>query len=76
MYVGVLLVIIGEAILRRSSHTLVYAAVVAVMFTLAVVVVEEPLLRWQFGDAYARYCADVPRWLPRRPQLHRRRPTV
>ncbi len=66
MYVGVLLVIVGEAVLRRSWQTCEYAAAVATMFAVLVVLMEEPLLRSQFGAAYSDYCADVPRWLPRR----------
>jgi protein-S-isoprenylcysteine O-methyltransferase Ste14 len=74
MYVGVLLVIVSEAVLRRSWQTFAYSGIVAAMFALAVVAVEEPLLRCQFGDTYARYCAQVPRWLPRWPRLQRRGP--
>ena len=66
MYIGVLLVIVGEAVLRRSWQTLEYAGAVALMFAGLVVVLEEPLLRSQFGSAYSEYCVEVPRWLPRR----------
>jgi protein-S-isoprenylcysteine O-methyltransferase Ste14 len=66
MYVGVLLVIVGEALLRGSWQTIEYAAVVATMFAGLVVLFEEPLLRSQFGASYSKYCAEVPRWLPRR----------
>jgi len=66
MYVGVLLVIVGEALLRRSWQTLEYAVGVYVMFSGVVLLLEEPLLRSQFGTAYSQYCAEVPRWVPRR----------
>jgi protein-S-isoprenylcysteine O-methyltransferase Ste14 len=66
MYVGVLLVIVGEALVRRSWPTLEYAVAVATMFAGLVFLLEEPLLRSQFGAAYSEYCAEVPRWLPRR----------
>ncbi len=66
MYIGVLLVIVGEAVLRRSWQTIEYAGAVALMFAGLVVLLEEPLLRYQFGTAYSEYCAEVPRWLPRR----------
>src|SRR5215471_19772389 len=65
MYVGVLLVIVGEALMRRSWRTIEYALAVAIMFGALVVLVEEPFLRWQFGTAYTDYCARVPRWFPR-----------
>ena len=68
MYVGVLLVIMGEGLMRRSWQTIEYAFAVAFMFGALVLVLEEPLLRSQFGTAYSNYCAQVPRWLPRRSQ--------
>jgi protein-S-isoprenylcysteine O-methyltransferase Ste14 len=66
MYVGVLLVIVGEALLRRSWQTLEYAVGVYVMFFAVVLLLEEPLLRSQFGSAYSQYSSEVPRWVPRR----------
>ncbi len=44
-----LLVIVGEAVLRRSWQTVEYAVAVAVMFAGVVVLLEEPLLRSQFA---------------------------
>ncbi len=41
-----------------------YLAVFAFLYT-AIVPAEERFLRRQFGDAYIRYCAHVPRLLPR-----------
>ncbi len=66
MYVGVLLVIIGEAVLRRSWRTIEYGVAVGVLFSGLVILVEEPLLRSKFGAAYCEYCKEVRRWLPRR----------
>ena len=66
MYGGVLLVIMGEGLMRRSWQTIEYAFAVAFMFGALVLGLEEPLLRSQFGTAYSNYCAEVPRWLPRR----------
>ena len=66
MYVGVLLVIMGEGLMRQSCQTIEYAFAVAFMFGALVLVLEEPLLRSQFGTAYSNYCAQVPGWLPRR----------
>ena len=74
MYTGVLLVIVGEAVLRRSWQTVEYAVVIAVMFAGLVVLLEEPLLRSQFGPAYSQYCSKVPRWLPRRSKDKTARP--
>ena len=41
-----------------------YIAVFVFLYT-AIVPAEERFLRGQFGDAYARYCANVPRLVPR-----------
>jgi protein-S-isoprenylcysteine O-methyltransferase Ste14 len=68
MYLGVLSVVFGEALFFESLRLLQYAAVVAVLFHLAVVLYEEPALRRQFGESYLRYAETVPRWLPRRPR--------
>ena len=65
MYVGVLLVIAGWALLFRSPRVLGYGAAVALFFHLFVVAVEEPSLRGKFGNSYGQYCREVGRWLPR-----------
>ena len=66
MYVGVLVVIVGWALLFGDLRLLGYAVGVGAVCHTFVVWVEEPLLRRRFGDAYLRYCASVGRWLPRR----------
>ena len=65
MYVGVLLVIAGWAVLFQSPRILGYGLIVALFFHLFVVAVEEPSLRGKFGDSYVRYCREVRRWVPR-----------
>ena len=69
MYIAVLSVVIGEAILFRSFLLAGYALLVAVVVHMFVVFVEEPSLRHQFGESYETYLRTVPRWLPR--FLHR-----
>jgi protein-S-isoprenylcysteine O-methyltransferase Ste14 len=68
MYLGVLAIIVGQAILFRSVALIGYALVVWVIVHLFVVSVEEPSLRRQFGESYEAYLRDAPRWLPRPPQ--------
>jgi len=68
MYIAVLSVVIGEAILFRSILLVEYALVLWGMFHMFVVFVEEPLLRSQFGASYETYFRTVPRWLPRPPR--------
>ncbi len=67
MYVGVLLVILAWVLHFGSLGLLLYGAAVATVFHCFVVFYEEPTLRRSFGDEYARYCAGVGRWWPRRP---------
>lgn len=64
MYVGILMVLLGEAALFASIKLLVYACCVALLFHFFVVFYEEPTLRMDFGNAYRTYCLFVPRWLP------------
>jgi protein-S-isoprenylcysteine O-methyltransferase Ste14 len=65
MYVGVLALIVGQALLLGREVLLIWAAVAALLFHLFVVLHEEPGLRKQFGLEYEDYCARVGRWLPR-----------
>lgn len=65
MYVGVDLVLLGEAVLLSSLRLLEYALLVGIGFHLFVLAYEEPTLRKQFGASYQAYCQAVPRWIPR-----------
>jgi protein-S-isoprenylcysteine O-methyltransferase Ste14 len=67
MYIGVLMMIVGQAVFFRASHVLYYAAFVAVTVHLFVLFYEEPHLRKQFGASYEEYLRTVPRWLPKAP---------
>lgn len=65
MYIGVLLVIAGQAWLFWSKALCVYAVLLWLAFHLFVMTYEEPTLRKQFGQSYDRYRAAVPRWIPK-----------
>jgi protein-S-isoprenylcysteine O-methyltransferase Ste14 len=65
MYVGVALVIAGQAWLFHSPQIAVYLGCVLVMAHLFVLFYEEPTLKRQFGDEYERYRERVPRWVPK-----------
>lgn len=65
MYVGVLSVIAGESWLFASAPLALYAALVFACFQTFIVAYEEPTLLRNFGGAYERYCAAVPRWFLR-----------
>lgn len=65
MYVGVLAVLVGEAMFFASLALLQMAGIMFLLFHLFIVFYEEPALKRQFGESYRRYCAAVPRWLSR-----------
>jgi len=65
MYLGVLTILLGEAVWFWSWRLLVYAGCIALMFHVWVLIFEEPYLRDKFGAGYEQYCARTPRWIPR-----------
>jgi protein-S-isoprenylcysteine O-methyltransferase Ste14 len=76
MYVGVLALIVGQALLLGREILFAWAAAAWLIFQLFLVLEEEPGLRKRFGAAYEDYCRRVPRWLPtgpRNPRYSRRR---
>lgn len=66
MYLGVFAVLAGEAMLFRAGSIALYALGCWGFWHTFVIVYEEPTLERDLGDAYRRYCAQVPRWWPRR----------
>jgi len=68
MYVGVVLVLLGESALFRSTSLLLYTAVFLLIANLFVMLYEEPTLRARFGESYEHYRRSVGRWIPRRRQ--------
>lgn len=65
MILGVLIVLIGEAIALWSLNLLVWAASFFVINTIYFIIYEEPDLEEKFGDEYREYKKHVSRWLPR-----------
>jgi protein-S-isoprenylcysteine O-methyltransferase Ste14 len=63
MYVGVLLAVLGQAIVFASLRVAYYCAALWLLFHLVVVFLEEPHLRAERGPSYDEYCRQVPRWL-------------
>jgi protein-S-isoprenylcysteine O-methyltransferase Ste14 len=76
MYVGVVALILGQALLIGREVLLVWAAAAAVLFHLFVLLHEEPELRRRFGPEYEAYCDRVARWLPTTSLVPSRRPPV
>ncbi len=65
MYVGLLLLLSGWALLAGSPLLASYTIFFAIAFHLRVVLYEEPRLKRQFTQDWLAYRAAVPRWLPR-----------
>lgn len=66
MYVGIILILLGEAGFFARAALFFYAATVFIGFNGFILFYEEPTLRRLFGESYSRYCAEVPRWILKR----------
>lgn len=66
MILGVITVLLGEAVIFRSWSILIWAAFVFFINTVYFMFSEEPGLEKRFGEEYRQYKRNVPRWLPRR----------
>jgi protein-S-isoprenylcysteine O-methyltransferase Ste14 len=71
MYIGVLMILLGEALFFRSGTMFFYTAVVFVVFNLFIRFFEEPYLKKTFGEEYERYYSAVNRWIPGKPYSSR-----
>jgi protein-S-isoprenylcysteine O-methyltransferase Ste14 len=65
IYVGLVTIVFGEALILGDARLVVYAAILWLFFHFWVLVIEEPTLERSFGDEFANFKANVPRWLPR-----------
>jgi protein-S-isoprenylcysteine O-methyltransferase Ste14 len=65
MYVAVVSIILGQALLFANVHVLEYGAATWLVTHFFVLAYEEPKMRATFGDEYREFCANVPRWIPR-----------
>src|SRR3954464_10189088 len=65
MYLAVLAIILGQALLFGSVGTLVYAGVVLLAVVLFVLGYEQPALEDEYGEEYREYRRHVRGWLPR-----------
>jgi protein-S-isoprenylcysteine O-methyltransferase Ste14 len=63
MYVGVMLMLIGEALFTGSQNLWIYAIFIFTCFYVFILVHEEPRLQKDFGNQYSAYRKKVRRWL-------------
>ncbi|MDD5544864.1 MAG: isoprenylcysteine carboxylmethyltransferase family protein [Acidobacteriia bacterium] len=68
MYVGIISIVLGEALLFDSGVLLEYAGICFLLMTFFVLLYEEPALTKKFGESYEQYCSNVPRFIPRIPR--------
>ena len=65
IYIAVVAVILGQALLFGDWRLVWYGALLWLFFHVAVVMYEEPTLEQTFGTQYETFRTDVPRWIPR-----------
>ena len=65
LYVGNILIASGIFLKHGSPFVAIVGIGLYVAIYRSIVAAEERYLVGRFGEAYAGYCADVPRWLPR-----------
>ncbi|MEO6012495.1 MAG: isoprenylcysteine carboxylmethyltransferase family protein [Devosia sp.] len=65
MYVAVVSLILGQALLFGNWGVLAYGAMVWLTVHLFVLTYEEPTLQSTYGVQYDTYCRHVHRWIPR-----------
>lgn len=65
MISGVVFVLAAEAMLLRSTQHALWALAFLCINLVYIPLLEEPFLRFRFGEAYREYCRHVPRVFPR-----------
>ena len=65
IYIAVVAVIIGQALVFGDPRLLWYGALLWLFFHVWVVMIEEPTLKQTFGTEYESFRNNVPRWIPR-----------
>ncbi len=68
MYVGVILIIIGESLISGSLWLLGWLAILIVAFNLHIRLIEEPWLARSFPDEWSDYSRLTSRWWPKIPE--------
>ena len=65
MMIGVMLILLAEALLLQSPGIAIWFAVFLLLNGFYLPRVEEKGLEQRFGEDYRQYKANVPRWIPR-----------
>ena len=64
MITGVVLILAGEGLFLNSRPILVWSIMFSLVNTAFFIFKEEPDMMDRFGEQYARYKKEVPRWIP------------
>ena len=67
MYVGVVLILLGESWFFWSGRVLAYSGFCFIIANILVMGYEEHRLRHKYGEDYRGYCKHVGRWIPGSP---------
>jgi len=62
MYLGIVILLLGWAVVVGNLWNYVYSLCVLLVFHIRVIFYEEKEMRRRFPDDWARYCRHVPRW--------------
>ncbi len=65
IYIALVAVILGQALLFGDLRLLWYGALLWIFFHVVVVIYEEPTLKETFGTEFESFRTHVPRWIPR-----------
>ena len=70
MILGVLIVLLGEALIISSENILIWTGSFFMINTIYFIIYEEPNLEKRFGTEYREYKKHVSMWIPRRIPYH------
>ncbi len=65
MYIGVMMILLGESLFFTSWRLLLYALAMFTAFNAFIIGYEERRLSHKYGDEYREYCRRVGGWLPK-----------
>lgn len=63
MYVGVMMILLGECLFTLNLNLLLYSILIFTAFNLFIIYWEEPRLTKDFGEEYITYQKQVRRWI-------------